>query len=324
MNVDGFTPVLAGLEAWALGFMQRLPFFLAGLLVFGVFYFLARLARHLVRAGGRHLDPSLSQMLATLAWLGLVIFGLMAALWIAVPTFSFANIFTSLGVTGLILGFTLKDILENFVAGILILWRRPFQVGDQILSGTYEGTVAEINFRSTVLKTYDGVKVYIPNGKVFTEPLENKTGYPERRTTVTLGIDQGASVTRARDVIMLTLRETDGVLQNPAPEVFLDEVADFTNNLHVRYWTQPPTRTSELATRSLVTERLYEALQEAGISFPYPIQTVHLQRLEGGAPPPAGGKSQAPRERDLGRRVPVAGDRRANPRASHGRQASPH
>ena len=295
-GVDPFAALFSTVALWLQGARERLPQILAGLVVLLLFLMVARLTRWLVRSTLRRHDPSLAQMVGTLAYVGLLGLGLMAAFWVMLPTFNFADIFASLGLTGLILGFALKDLIENFVAGLLILWRRPFRVGDQIIAGAYEGTVVEINFRSTVLKTYDGVKVYVPNGKAFTEPLENKTGYSERRTTVILGIDQGASIARAREVILRTLGQTEGVLADPPPEVFFDAIGDFSNNLHVRYWTRPPTRLSELTTKSEVTERLYGALVEAGISFPYPIQTVRLQQLQ----PADGAAAGAAARHDIG------------------------
>jgi small conductance mechanosensitive channel len=269
----------AGLEVGLRNFRERLPLFTAGLVVFVLFVLLAWLARAAIGRALRRQDPTLARMVATLAYGGTLAFGLMAGLWVALPTFNFADIFASLGLTGLILGFALRDIIENFVAGLLILWRRPFRVGDQIVSGKYEGEVDEINFRSTVLRTYDGIKVYVPNGKVFTEPIENKTAYLDRRSTVMLGIDQNASVAEARGVILRALQEVDGVLSDPHPLVFFEAVDDFANTLHVHFWTRPPTRMSELTTRSAVTERIYEALREAGIDFPYPIQTIHLHGI---------------------------------------------
>ncbi len=139
--------------------------------------------------------------------------------------------------TGLILGFALRDLIENFVSGILILWRRPFHIGDQIRTGSHEGTVEEINFRSTILKTYDGVQVFIPNGAVFTEPLENHTAYGLRRLTIVLGIDQAASVARAREIILAELGQAAGVLAELPPLILFEEVGDFANILHVLAWT---------------------------------------------------------------------------------------
>lgn len=272
--------------------LAQLPLILLGLIVFALFLLLARLVRAIVWRAFRRHDASLAQMLAALARVITTVLGVLLGFWIAIPTVQFTEIFASLGVTGLILGFALRDIIENFVAGILILWRRPFNVGDQIKSGSYEGTVVEINFRSTVLKTYDGIKVYIPNGKVFTEALENRTGYPERRATVTLGIDQNASVAQARQVILDALRRVDGVLLEPAPMVYFDEVAEFTNNLKVLFWTRPATRMSELTTASDVTEHLYGALRDAGIGFPYPIRTLQIEQMPSPSEPARDGRRQ--------------------------------
>ena len=293
--------LLGQVRELARAFVAHLPYIALALVAFLLALFLARLLQRLARQALGRYGGAFAEMVARLVHVAVLVLGIFVALWIAVPTVQFTQLFTSLGVTGLILGFALRDIIENFVAGILILWRRPFQASDQIRSGSFEGTVTEINFRSTVLRTYDGIRVFLPNGKVFTEPLENLTANATRRSLVVLGIDQDASVTDARRIILRTLAGIEGVLTEPPPMVLFAEVGDFTNNLHVLYWTAPPTRLSEVITRSDVTERLYEALPAAGINFPYPIQTLHL---EGATPSGPGG---TPVTRD---------DRREGPRGS--------
>ena len=277
------------------GFLAQLPFITVAAVCFVLFFLAGRLLQRLVRRVLRQQDPAFAEMVARLAQVTVLLLGVFVALWIAIPSVQFGQIFASLGVSGLILGFALRDIIENFVAGILILWRRPFRVGDQIRSGAYEGTVAEINFRSTVLRTYDGIKVFIPNGNVFTAAVENMTANEIRRSQVVLGIDQDASVSAARRVILETIADIDGVLKEPAPAVIFAEIGDFANILHLLYWTAPPTRFSELTTRSDVTERLYAALPAAGIGFPYPIQSLQVS--------PAGEWAAA--------RLPQAGERTA-------------
>lgn len=274
---DSFELLANNARDLAKGLVAQLPLIFVAIMVFGALVLLGRVLRNLVRRAARRYDPSFAEMVARLTYVAAVFLGVLLALWIAIPTLEFSEILTSLGVTGLILGFALKDIIENFVAGILILWRRPFRVGDQIRSATFEGTVDEINFRSTVLRTYDGIRVFIPNGTVFTEPVENFTANESRRSLVVLGIDQDASVACARRVMLQTLSDVEGVLADPSPVVLFAEVGDFANVLHVLYWTLPPTRFSEVTTRSLVTERLFEALGNAGISLPYPIQTLRLE-----------------------------------------------
>ena len=264
----------------ATGFLAQLPLVILALVVLAVALAVARAVETAVRRALASRDPALARMIGLLARAIVTICGILAALWIALPTVRFTDVFASLGVTGLILGFALRDIIENFVAGVLILWRQPFVVGDQIRSGDYEGRVEEVNFRSTVLQTYDGIRVLIPNGRVFTEPVENRTANELVRTEVALGIDQSASVGRARAAILAALRDEPGVLDDPAPTVLLDSIGDFANNLRVLFWTRPPTRFSELVARSQVTEQLIDALQAAGIGFPFPTRTVRLQDPE--------------------------------------------
>lgn len=255
----------------------RLPYIATALAVLVSFAAISWIVGAVLRSTVRRYDPSLSQMLGGLSSVFLFVLGALLALWIAIPSVRFGTIFTSLGVTSIILGFALRDILENFVAGLIILWRRPFRVGDQISSLEFEGNVEEINFRSTVLRTLDGIRVYIPNGTVLTQPVQNFTSHEERRSSVRLGIDQTAIIDQARKVILQELTRIDGVLESPEPLVLFESIGDFANNLDVLFWTRPPTRLSERITQSDVTERLYLALQAADISFPYPISTVHLR-----------------------------------------------
>jgi small-conductance mechanosensitive channel len=260
----------------ARGFIAQLPYIAVAVVVFVAFLLLAPLLTRFVRHALRRFGPALAEVVARLVHVALGVWGLLIAFWIAIPGVDFSQIFASLGVTGLILGFALKDMIENFVAGIIILWRHPFQIEDQISTEGYEGTVEAVNFRQTVLRTYDGVKVYIPNGQVFTAPFENLTANRTCRSLVEVGIAPTASVARARQVILQTLREIDGVLPEPEPAVLFAAIEDAANILHVLYWTAPPTRLSELTTKSIVTERLYDALPAAGIGFPDQTKVVRM------------------------------------------------
>jgi small-conductance mechanosensitive channel len=274
--------------------VAHLPLLVTALVVVLVFVVLAWLLRGLIRRATWIADPSLRALAAGVTHATVIVLGVFVALWIAIPSVRFTELLTSLGVTGLILGFALRDIIENFVAGILILARRPFVVGDQIRSGEHEGTVEEVNFRSTVLHTYDGVKVLLPNGQLLTEPLENLTGYGERRSEISLGIHQDAPVDLARRVILATLDQLEEVLPEPAPMVLLSEVAESTNELAVTYWSRPPTRLHQRATASLVTQRLYDALRDNAIELPYPIQTVQLVRPSHGGRTPTSPRGRVP------------------------------
>jgi small-conductance mechanosensitive channel len=269
--------VLENSRQLARGIVAQIPFVAFAIIVFVIFVLAGRLLRGIVRRTLRHYDRAFSEMLARLVYAAVLIVGVLVAIGIAVPTVRFSQVFTSLGLKGLIIGFALQDLIQNFVAGIMILWRRPFiYYGDQIRTGDYEGTVEEISFRSTLLRTYDGIDVSIPNGMVFTTPVENLTANRTRRSMVELCIARTASVAGARQVILQTLQGVEGVLARPAPTVIFVGADGVANVLHVYFWTVPPTRFAEVTTTSTVTERLYAALPAAGIAFPAPVETVRL------------------------------------------------
>lgn len=258
-------------------FVEHLPGLVGALIALAVFTLLGRVFRGVTRRALERRDPTLAHMLAELVHAALIVFGVLVACWIAFPSIDFRAIFTSLGLTGLILGFALRDLIENFASGMLILWRRPFRIGDQIRTSSYQGMVEEVNFRSTVLKTADGTQVFIPNGSMFTKPLENISGYGIRRLEIALGIEQSAAVSDARRVILAELATIDPVLAEPPPVVLFDRVGDFANELQVMVWIQSARLAIDRQVRSEITERLYGALSRNGIGMPYPIQTVRLE-----------------------------------------------
>ncbi len=184
-----------------------------------------------------HLDPSLKLLVRQLIVAGIITFGVVVAFGIL--GVSIATIIASFGVAGLIVGFALKDILENFVAGILILWRRPFEISDQIQIGTNAGTVKEINFRSTSMRTADGIEVLIPNSLIFNQPIQNFTESGSRRTTIVATVPSGSDLALAASLLKQAVESVDGVLTAPLPEVLLLGSTASEYQLHVRYWTAP-------------------------------------------------------------------------------------
>jgi small conductance mechanosensitive channel len=139
-------------------FLSRVPFILPGIVIFLVFMFLARIVQRLIHTAGERtqLDVTLVDLLGRLASLLAIILGFFIAAVIIFPAFKPGDLIAGLGITSVAIGFAFKDILQNFFAGILILWQRPFVVGDQICINEFDGTVEMINTRSTHLLTSDG------------------------------------------------------------------------------------------------------------------------------------------------------------------------
>ena len=255
--------------------MGHLPYLILGALVFVLFLVGARLIkRTLILAGRRtRLDLTLADLLGRLASAFTIILGLFVAAVVIFPTFNPGDLIAGLGITSVAIGFAFKDVLQNFFAGILILWRRPFVVGDEIKFQSFEGTVEEITTRSTRIKTYDGERAVLPNGDVYTSAILVRTAYQKRRIRLSVGIGYQDSIERARSVINEVLQKTEGVLQEPAPSVFVTELAPSSVNLNVFFWTDSHRTSGLQATDSAITG-IKLALDEAGIDIPYPHTVV--------------------------------------------------
>lgn len=255
--------------------MAHLPYIFLGVLVFVLFFVGARLIkRTLILAGRRtRLDLTLADLLGRLASGFTIIFGLFVAAVVIFPTFNPGDLIAGLGITSVAIGFAFKDVLQNFFAGILILWRRPFIVGDEIKVGNYEGTVEEITTRSTRVKTYDGERAVLPNGDVYTNAVLVRTAYNKRRVRLIVGIGYQDSIERARSVIRDVLQKMEGVLEEPAPSVFVAELAPSSVNLNVYFWTNSR-QANVLRTSDSAMTGIKLALDQAGIDIPYPHTVV--------------------------------------------------
>lgn len=251
--------------------VAHLPYLLLGLAVFLFFVVTARLVKRVSIAAGRktRLDLTLADLLGRLASAFTIILGLFVAAVVIFPTFRPGDLIAGLGITSVAIGFAFKDVLQNFFAGILILWRRPFIVGDEIRVGDYEGIVEEITTRSTRVRTYDGERAVLPNGDVYTDTVLVRTAYDNRRVRLSVGIGYKDSIEQAREVIHDVLKKTDGVLQEPGPRVFLTELAPSSVNFNVFFWTTSR-QSNVLAVSDRAITGIKMALDEASIDIPYP------------------------------------------------------
>lgn len=254
--------------------VSRLPHLAIALVVLVVFYLVARGLRAFIKRTTKDRDSANLGMVAgrLVQWVILFV-GLLVAVAIVAPTVTPGKVLTGLGVGGVAIGFAFKDILQNFMAGLLILIREPFRVGDQIVSGDYEGTVKSIETRATFIRTYDGRRVIIPNSQIYTNPVVVNTAFDAQRTQYDIGIGYGDDLRKAIEVILDTTRSTEGVLADPAPDVLVVELAGSSVNLRARWWSKSD-RASVVQIGSEVVARIKAALDEASIDMPYPTRVV--------------------------------------------------
>ena len=173
-------------------------------------------------------------LLGNLAQLVIITVGILAIVAIYTRD-AFGWILTSFSVVGLVIGLSLQDILKNFFAGVWVLVERPFRIGDAIEVAGYSGSVEEISFRTTQLRTDDGREVIVPNGTFMTSAVVNLTRFPTRRASAWLVLPADEKAVTAEDV-RTALQKAEGVSPEPPPSVELRSVSDGKAQYVVSFW----------------------------------------------------------------------------------------
>jgi small conductance mechanosensitive channel len=269
--------VLETLYGIAYSLLERLPFVMVGLVVFVLFWIIGRIIQRVIITAGERtrLDNTLANLLGRLATAFLIVLGALVAAVVIFPTFRPGDLVAGLGITSVAVGFAFKDVLQNFFAGILLLWRRPFVIGDQIRVKEFEGTVEDINVRSTRLKTYDGERAIIPNGDIYTSAVLVRTAYQQRRVKFVVGIGYLDDIELGRRTITAVLNKNKDVSKDPGPHIYVSELAPSSVNFTVYFWTN--SRQAEvLRVSDQVATGIKYALDGQGIDMPYPHRVVIL------------------------------------------------
>ncbi|QMS92102.1 mechanosensitive ion channel family protein [Nostoc edaphicum CCNP1411] len=258
------------------GFIALLPNILLGLIVFILFLFIASRIKALVKrlTRNRRSARNLGLVLGRLAQGLTILIGLFIALSIVIPTFQAGDLIQLLGISGVAIGFAFRDILQNFLAGILILLTEPFQIDDQIVFKGFEGTVENIETRATTIRTYDGRRIVIPNSELFTNSVTVNTAFDNRRLEYDVGIGYNDDIDRAKQLMLDAMLSVDEVLKDPAPDVLAMELAESTVNIRVRWWVHPPRRADNLISRDKVIIAIKKKLVANGIDLPFPTQQI--------------------------------------------------
>ncbi|OBX24774.1 mechanosensitive ion channel protein MscS [Gelidibacter algens] len=239
------------------------------------------------RISARTNDPLMSKFLGQAIKYVLIIFAIMIALRAAGLGGIATAILTAAGASALVLGFAFKDIGENFIAGVILAFNRPFDVDDTVEIGSNFGKVKNLEFRYTKLKTFDGKDVYIPNSDVLTKPVTNYTEDGFFRWDFIIGIAYEDNIEGAKKTIMDTLRKEPNVIEDLDHQNFVieDQLATSTVNLKVYFWVDTKDfRRMALVTKGNVVRNVKEALEQNGYYLPADIQEIKLYGGEKGFP----------------------------------------
>jgi len=261
--------------------LASLPSVAFALIVFYIFYRASKWARRLAKGVMERTNrtDNVQLIISRFAAWGVILLGFLFAVTIALPGFDASQLVSILGISSVAIGFAFNDILQNFLAGILILLTDPFKIGDQIVYENYEGTVEDIQIRATVVRTYDNRQIVIPNGELFTNSVTVNTAYKMRRSQYDVGIGYSDDIAAAQQLCLDVMREIDGVLDYPAPDTIMTEMGDSAVVFRVRWWTDPR-QANVLRIQDQVLRTIKNRLTENGFDIPFPIRTVYMHQQE--------------------------------------------
>lgn len=265
-------------QDWLTSFVEFLPKLVAGIVIFLVTLvasgFIAKWVKNVAKK--KISNKEMLQLIFVLTRWSIVIVGTIFAL--AQVDFDVTGFIAGLGVAGFTIGFALQDIAKNFISGLLLLYRQPFNLGDAVTLGDYTGMVKEINVRDTVIETFSGERVIIPNLTVFENPILNFTQTAKRRQSLSIGLGYEEDVDNAIKIFLDAIKNVPGVEIDPEPTVRADGLGDSTLILSALYWVDQ-TKNDFFVIRSDVITAVKEASEKHNINLPYPIQTIRLEKM---------------------------------------------
>ena len=264
-------------------FLAHLPRLVAAMLIVVGSLFVARVLRwgvmrslraHVLREHlrlGRVEDgmahhAGLQTAVARLVYAVAIAVTLLVAATVAFPSFTVGSLIQLLGVGGVVFGFAFKDILQNFLAGILLLLTNPFRIGDQIIVDSYEGTVEQIQSRATWIRTYDHRRVVVPNADLFTKSVTVNTAFAQRRMIYDLTLGNDPDIAKANQVIadVLTKGGIAGVAEDPVADVLVLRITGSTVTFRLLWWSASE-RGEYLVVQDRVLRRVRDAVRGAGL-----------------------------------------------------------
>ncbi|RBI61835.1 mechanosensitive ion channel family protein [halophilic archaeon] len=195
------------------------------------------------------------------------------------------------GFLGIVVGMAARQTLGALLAGLVLMFSRPFEIGDWIEIDEQEGIVTDISMVNTRIQTFDGEYVMIPNDVVGGSTITNRSRKGRLRLEVDVGVDYNADVERAAELAADTMKEIDDVLSVPTPQVVSKEFGDSAVVLGLRFWIDKPSARRKWRARTAVINRVKETYEDAGIKIPFPQRELGGREEHGGFRL-AGGRSQ--------------------------------
>ncbi len=250
------------LETWLTGFVKMLPNIVVAALVFTFFFFAARLLRKLVYKLLFRLSEkkSISSLFSNIFFLLILFVGLFVSLQLLHLEKTVASLLAGAGIVGLALGFAFQDLTANFISGVFIIFRKPFEVGQIVDTNGFVGIVEDIQLRSTTIRTNQGLHIMLPNKDIFQKPITNYSLSAKRRADIALTIPAKANVAQVEPAIRQALANIDGLDKEKDIEINFTDYNGDTLKLEIWCWINNEDMKQFIKTRDQVIKKLHEAV----------------------------------------------------------------
>jgi small-conductance mechanosensitive channel len=230
------------------------------------------------------LPRGVGDSISTLTYYSIIFLGLLTAL--AMAGFQVGQLAIVFGALGVGIGFGLQDVVKNFVAGLILMFERPIRLGDVVDVAGMVGKVRDIGMRATIMTTFDGAEVVVPNGMLLADKLINWTlNGSSRRISIDISTGYGVSPQQTIEVLVGIARGITGIAVSPAPEAILTGLTPGALEFSVRAWTMP--QADWVLVRSELAVNIRDGLAEAGIEVPLPQREIHVSSITGKSSPAA-------------------------------------
>jgi small conductance mechanosensitive channel len=263
------------LSEWTEALILMLPNLGLAIVIVIIAVFIAKLVRSLSENLLKKVshNENINDLLTSIIYVVVLGIGIFIALSVLQLDKAVTTILAGAGIIGLALGFAFQDIAANFISGIFLSFRRPFRHGHIIKSQEYIGTVQTVTLRSTVIQSFQGQKVMIPNKDVFQNPLENYTVSGKRRVDLEVGVSYGEDLEKVKNITLEAARKVAGRASDEITFFYTgfgDSSIDFT----VRIWPKDITQPGYLKVKSDLIMNIKKAFDENNIMIPFPIRTL--------------------------------------------------
>ncbi len=268
--------VIQKLESWVDTFINMLPNMAVTLLLLIIFLVLARLGSKLFiklfKKASK--NEALGHLFSTLVYATILAIGLFIMLGVLGMDKALTSLLAGIGVIGLALGFAFQNIAANFISGIILAFRKPFKIGDIIEVNDIMGTVTKINLRDTIIESFQGQKVYIPNNDFLQDAFYNFSALEKRRIDLVVGVSYADDLDKVEDVVLSTIKNLEGVIDKDKLVFDYSEFDSSSVNFNIRFWIEYPGEPSYFTMKSKAIKAIKKAFDEQDITIPFPIRTL--------------------------------------------------